>query len=113
MTQKGASPYADGSNVTQRGQSVDKAFVTIKEKMPDFNANFMAEGISDHCPVKVGPVDIQRRKRASLKYYNVWATHPNFLKIVETTWKQPIEGYKMWQVVQRGAEVNERGKTVK
>ncbi|MCE3049915.1 hypothetical protein HAX54_046112 [Datura stramonium] len=50
----------------------------------DFNANLANEGISDHCPVKVGTVDIQRRSRAAFKYCNVWATHPNFPNIVET-----------------------------
>ncbi|MCE5167517.1 hypothetical protein HAX54_007958, partial [Datura stramonium] len=45
MTQKGASPYADGSNVTQRRQSVDKTLSDQGRKYKERSTN-MGIGLS-------------------------------------------------------------------
>ncbi|KAM3200127.1 hypothetical protein P3L10_032488 [Capsicum annuum] len=50
--------------------------------MPDCNAIYLPEGISDHCPAKITLATDRKVQRKSFLYYNTWAYHPKFLEIV-------------------------------
>lgn len=69
--------------------------------MSAYNANFLLEGVSDHCPVVISLLDGPRRVKPTFKYCNVCTSHPEFLNIVKETWDQNIEGYQMFRVVKR------------
>ncbi|XP_070008565.1 uncharacterized protein [Nicotiana sylvestris] len=49
----------------------------------NFSAQYLNEGISDHCPLKLTPLNARKRAKAAFKYCNVWASHPNFLEVVK------------------------------
>ncbi|KAJ8752286.1 hypothetical protein K2173_003922 [Erythroxylum novogranatense] len=56
---------------------------------------FLAPHVSDHCPAILE----LRVERASVpkpfKFFNFWTRHPDFLAIVEDSWKVPIAGSPM------------------
>lgn len=51
--------------------------------MPVYMSYYLEEGINDHCPLKLSSANLPRRVKAAFKFYNVWATHPNFIDIVK------------------------------
>ncbi|KAH0745371.1 hypothetical protein KY285_007028 [Solanum tuberosum] len=69
--------------------------------MPAYDANFLPEGVSDHCLVVISLLDGPRRVKPAFKYCNVWASHPEFLNIVKKTRDHNIEGHQMFRVVKR------------
>ncbi|XP_019264059.1 PREDICTED: uncharacterized protein LOC109241742 [Nicotiana attenuata] len=69
--------------------------------MPAYMACYLEEGISDHCPLKLSNVNSPRRAKAAFKFCNVWASHPNFIDIVNEGWKQEVEGCSMFKVVRK------------
>nr|XP_016492092.1 PREDICTED: uncharacterized protein LOC107811643 [Nicotiana tabacum] len=69
--------------------------------MPDFRDQFLPEGISDLCPVKLSNTNAPRRAKAAFKYCNVCSTHSNFLNIVHQRWKHQVDGCCMFKVVKK------------
>ncbi|XP_060203004.1 uncharacterized protein LOC132631444 [Lycium barbarum] len=82
---------------------IDWVFVNTDwlNNMPAFSAQVLPEGISDHCPVKIAPLDDPRRVRQPFQYCNVWSSHPSFLDNVNEGWHRSMEGYTMMKVVKR------------
>lgn len=81
---------------------IDWVFVNQEwlDQMPDYSANFLTEGISGHCPVKIALINTPRKRR-QFKYCNVWATYPKFMNIVKEEWQNPVEGCSMFQIVKK------------
>ncbi|XP_070049987.1 uncharacterized protein [Nicotiana tomentosiformis] len=69
--------------------------------MPECNARFLTEGISDHCPAKVTFVNERQRSKRSFQFCNVWTQHPQFMNIVNEGWNYTVEGCRMFTVVRR------------
>lgn len=42
-----------------------------------------------------------QRKKSEFKYYNMWSSHNQFIKIVEDVWQKQIKGCKMFQIVKK------------
>lgn len=76
---------------------IDWVFVNTiwLNKMPDYSATFLNEGINDHCPAKLERINGNRRSR-QFKYCNVWSSHPKFMEIVEAIWEVPVSKCKMF-----------------
>ncbi|XP_074277741.1 uncharacterized protein LOC141601364 [Silene latifolia] len=68
---------------------------------PSGNVTFLPEGLYDHSPclIELGE-DIERRK-GPFKYFNMWGKHAEFKNIVMETWKQPVHGCYMFQLVKK------------
>ncbi|XP_016451062.1 uncharacterized protein LOC107775794 [Nicotiana tabacum] len=66
---------------------IDWAFINREwlDNMPVIQADFLVEGINDHCPLKLKKVTV------TLK----------FKGIVTQVWQQQIEGYSMFQIVKK------------
>ncbi|XP_075078498.1 uncharacterized protein LOC142164565 [Nicotiana tabacum] len=69
--------------------------------MPECNARFLIEGISDHCPAKMTFTEERQRSRRSFQLCNVWTQHPQFMSIVKEGWNYNVKGCKMFTVVKR------------
>ncbi|XP_016460088.1 uncharacterized protein LOC107783620 [Nicotiana tabacum] len=65
--------------------------------MPNFNAQYLEEGISDHCPLKILPINVHRRAKSIAMY----GPHPNFLDVVKEGWNQAVQGCSMFRVVKK------------
>ncbi|KAG5598659.1 hypothetical protein H5410_030029 [Solanum commersonii] len=63
---------------------IDWVFINIDwmNNMPNYKAQFLPKGICDHFPLKLCFSQVQRRRKPTFKYCNVWAYHPNFEYIV-------------------------------
>ena len=61
-------------------------------------------GLSDHCPLvtslNIRPV-LERRKNFPFKFFNFWADHPTFLKIVKEAWTSDVLGTPMYRLTQK------------
>ncbi|XP_074293325.1 uncharacterized protein LOC141620319 [Silene latifolia] len=70
-------------------------------RFPNAFANFLPEGLYDHCPCIVQFEADIRRSRAPFKYYNMWSLSPGFDDMVKECWRQDVEGTKIFQVVSK------------
>ncbi|XP_074289420.1 uncharacterized protein LOC141614572 [Silene latifolia] len=68
---------------------------------PDAYANYMREGLLDHCPFVVQFGKDEQRRKSSFKYYNMWFLSPEFTTIISTKWNEMIDGTLMFQVVSK------------
>ncbi|XP_074270197.1 uncharacterized protein LOC141593143 [Silene latifolia] len=68
---------------------------------PEAFANFLPEGLYDHCPCIVQFDALTRRNRAPFKYYNIWSLSSEFEGIVREAWTEHIHEAKMFQVVSK------------
>ncbi|XP_074298144.1 uncharacterized protein LOC141628964 [Silene latifolia] len=66
---------------------------------PECYANFLPEGLFDHCPCLIKFTDDMPRKRPSLKYFNMWSLVKEFEGIVQNSWYKDIQGTPMYKVV--------------
>nr|XP_033514585.1 uncharacterized protein LOC117279202 [Nicotiana tomentosiformis] len=85
---------------------IDWVFINTDwlNSMPIFMAQYLEEGISDHCPLKLSTANTPMRAKAAFKYCNVWATHPNLLDVVKEVkegWEHEIIGCSMFRVVKK------------
>lgn len=80
---------------------IDWAFVNKEwlDTLPALKVNFLMEGISDHCPLKIEKEGRPSRPKRSFKYCNVWAKHPKCLEVVQQGWQPQGIDCKMFQVV--------------
>ncbi|XP_070030714.1 uncharacterized protein [Nicotiana sylvestris] len=51
------------------------------DTIPECNARFLTEEISDHCLAKVTFTEERQRSRRSFQFCNVWTQHPQFMSI--------------------------------
>ncbi|XP_074299986.1 uncharacterized protein LOC141631182 [Silene latifolia] len=68
---------------------------------PDSFANFLPEGLFDHCPCIISMADSGERKKTPFKYFNMWSLDENFLEVVNEGWQIPVHGTPMYQVMQK------------
>ncbi|KAL4284184.1 hypothetical protein GQ457_16G024570 [Hibiscus cannabinus] len=78
-------------------RKLDRALVKSSwiDLLPHSCVEFLAPGVSDHCPILVW---LERRLfslRKPFKFFNFWVKHPNFLNIVEDSWCAPVVGNPM------------------
>ncbi|XP_074302912.1 uncharacterized protein LOC141637247 [Silene latifolia] len=82
---------------------IDRMLVNAEwiSSYPEAFANFLPEGLYDHCPCIVQFDSLVRRTRAPFKYYNMWSLSSDFDGIVREAWNKYIDGTKMFQVVSK------------
>ncbi|XP_074299624.1 uncharacterized protein LOC141630764 [Silene latifolia] len=70
-------------------------------EFPDSVANFLPEGLFDHCPCLIQCEAQQFRKPAAFKYYNMWSLAKEFKSIVASCWSIEVQGTPMFRVVSK------------
>ncbi|XP_074289098.1 uncharacterized protein LOC141614238 [Silene latifolia] len=68
---------------------------------PESVANFLPEGMFDHCPCLINFEVQMVRRTAAFKYFNMWALAKNFEEVVRTVWSKEVNGTPMFRVVTR------------
>ncbi|XP_074318939.1 uncharacterized protein LOC141655779 [Silene latifolia] len=68
---------------------------------PECFANFLPEGLFDHCPCLIQFKKEGVRKGVSFKYFNMWSLLEEFPVVVEQQWQKRVEGTPMYQVTQK------------
>ncbi|XP_074300068.1 uncharacterized protein LOC141631273 [Silene latifolia] len=68
---------------------------------PESFANFLSEGMYDHCPCLIQLESNDKARNISFKYFNMWAKSHDFLGIITKHWNAPIYGTHMYKVVKR------------
>ncbi|XP_074289061.1 uncharacterized protein LOC141614202 [Silene latifolia] len=68
---------------------------------PESVANFLPEGLFDHCPCLINFELQMVRRSAAFKYFNMWALAKNFEEVVSTVWSKEVNGTPMFRVVTR------------
>ncbi|XP_074299143.1 uncharacterized protein LOC141630179 [Silene latifolia] len=68
---------------------------------PDAYANFMPEGIFDHCPCVVQFTEQVQRRKGAFKYFNMWSMHPEFETVIRDHWQNSIEGTLLFQLTSK------------
>ncbi|XP_074305373.1 uncharacterized protein LOC141640492 [Silene latifolia] len=71
------------------------------ENFGDYVAHFHPEGLFDHCPCTMTDRRAEIRGRKSFKYFNMWGTAETFKGTVESEWRKPYSGTKMFRVVKK------------
>ncbi|XP_074303276.1 uncharacterized protein LOC141637734 [Silene latifolia] len=71
------------------------------QRFPDSVAQFLPEGLFDHCPCVIQFIRTSARKRAPFKYFNMWALADNFDEVVQTGWQEDIGGSPMFRVTKK------------
>ncbi|KAL9230664.1 hypothetical protein vseg_005987 [Gypsophila vaccaria] len=64
-------------------------------------AEFLAEGTFDHSPCLIHLLGNRGRETRSFKFYNIWCLVPEFIQVVQQSWKEQIHGVPMYQIVQK------------
>ncbi|XP_074306169.1 uncharacterized protein LOC141641406 [Silene latifolia] len=67
-------------------------------EFPDSYSHFLPEGVFDHCPAIIRLEMDRLRTGSSFKYYNMWASSPDYKEIVRTGWNQQVYGSPMYKV---------------
>ena len=62
---------------------------------------FIPPEISDHCPAFIRLQQVYFSSPKPFKFFNHWIKHPNFMKIVEESWKGLVYGDLMNVLFQR------------
>ncbi|XP_074282800.1 uncharacterized protein LOC141607350 [Silene latifolia] len=73
---------------------------------PEAVATFLPEGLYDHCPCLIRTDAMYVNRKASFKYYNMWALSDDFASTVESSWHTEVEGTPMFRVVQKLKKLN-------
>ncbi|XP_074304928.1 uncharacterized protein LOC141639779 [Silene latifolia] len=68
---------------------------------PESFANFLPEGIYDHCPCVIQLDSNDRVRNVPFRYFNMWAKSPGFLEIVNQHWNVSMYGTHMYKLVTR------------
>ncbi|XP_074283291.1 uncharacterized protein LOC141607842 [Silene latifolia] len=66
---------------------------------PDSVANFLPEGLFDHCPCLITLECLHQQRPKSFKYYNMWALSKDFDPAVSNYWRTIVQGTPMFRVV--------------
>ncbi|XP_074306340.1 uncharacterized protein LOC141641582 [Silene latifolia] len=68
---------------------------------PDSVANFLPEGLFDHCPCLISLECSHQQRTKSFKYFNMWAFSKEFDSTVRNCWSTVVQGTPMFRVVQK------------
>ncbi|XP_019236521.1 PREDICTED: uncharacterized protein LOC109216785 [Nicotiana attenuata] len=102
-TQGNRYTWSDKQEEHRIFSKIDWIFINEQwfDTMPECNARFLTEGISDHYPSKVTFTEERQRSRTSFQFCNVWTQHPQFMRIVKEGWNYNVERCKMFAVLKR------------
>ncbi|XP_074293516.1 uncharacterized protein LOC141620581 [Silene latifolia] len=89
-----------GSKVCSR---LDRVLINDEwlAEFPDSYTHFLPEGVFDHCPAIIRFEMERRRNGYSFKYFNMWASAPDYKDIVSNGWNQHVFGSPMYRVVRK------------
>ncbi|XP_056698487.1 uncharacterized protein [Spinacia oleracea] len=68
---------------------------------PDSLAQFLPEGLFDHCPAIVCAQKLLPSGKRPFQYFNMWGLDPSFLDRVKESWDVPLYGVHMYQLFSR------------
>ena len=69
-------------------------------------AEFLPEGISDHCSCLIRPVSSVVSKPKSFRLYNRWMDDLDFMTKVQEAWGVNVDGVAMFKVVNKLKKLN-------
>ncbi|XP_074306341.1 uncharacterized protein LOC141641583 [Silene latifolia] len=93
--------YETGDKVYSR---IDRVMINddwITTFPPDSVANFLPEGLFDHCPCLISLECSHQQRTKSFKYFNMWAFSKEFDSTVRNCWSTVVQGTPMFRVVQK------------
>ena len=84
--------WTNKSPTNPKSRKLDRALINEAwlERYPDSNAYFDAPGSSDHSPCLISLGTSTSIRKTRFLYYNMFSSHPDFLKLLEEAWRQPI-----------------------
>ncbi|XP_074298927.1 uncharacterized protein LOC141629907 [Silene latifolia] len=68
---------------------------------PEAVANYLPEGLYDHCPCLINSTEEISKRKMGFKYFNMWALSDDFESTVKDSWQQELRGTPMYRVVQK------------
>ncbi|XP_074277279.1 uncharacterized protein LOC141600921 [Silene latifolia] len=68
---------------------------------PDSVAQFLPEGLYNHCPYVITLTENHMRKKPAFKYFNMWSMAANFSDVVKEGWNCDVQGTPMYRVVKK------------
>ncbi|XP_074277923.1 uncharacterized protein LOC141601530 [Silene latifolia] len=68
---------------------------------PHLFANFLPEGVFDHCPCMVRDSQQEETRKKSFKYLNMWGEDKNFVQLITDAWQTDIAGHRMYTIVRK------------
>ncbi|XP_074318450.1 uncharacterized protein LOC141655262 [Silene latifolia] len=88
---------------TRRYSRLDRLLVNEEwlRIFPEAFANFLPEGIFDHCPCVVQFGVATQRKKSPFKYYNMWSLFPGFTQLVWDHREEQVDCTLMYQLVSK------------
>ncbi|XP_019225845.1 PREDICTED: uncharacterized protein LOC109207390 [Nicotiana attenuata] len=80
---------------------IDRVFTNNDwvNKLPASEVHYMPAGVYDHSPAIIQWEGTGAPKMRIFRYYNIWSMDKSFMIRVEGTWRQQIQGTKMFKVV--------------
>ncbi|XP_074288652.1 uncharacterized protein LOC141613807 [Silene latifolia] len=88
---KGCGSFYTWTNKHEAGDKVysriDRVFTNEDwlNVFPGSYANFLPEGLFDHCPCLINFEEAVQNRKMPFKYFNMWASAPNFLETVQNS----------------------------
>ncbi|XP_074288354.1 uncharacterized protein LOC141613514 [Silene latifolia] len=64
-------------------------------------AQFLPEGLFDHCPCVITLNETHMRKKPAFKYFNMWSMAANFSDVVKDGWNIDVQGTPMYRIVKK------------
>ncbi|KAK9713574.1 hypothetical protein RND81_06G036400 [Saponaria officinalis] len=82
---------------------IDRVLVNTQwlDIFPDSFANFLPEGLFDHCPCLINFHETLVNRKLPFKYYNMWALAKEFEQIVRNSWSMVVVGSPMFKLVRK------------
>ncbi|XP_074265865.1 uncharacterized protein LOC141588318 [Silene latifolia] len=102
---KSIGAYFTWNNKHESGSKIysklDRVFVNGEwlTSYPECFANFLPEGLFDHCPCLVNFKVDESRKRPPFKYFNMCSLVEEFEDTVSQSWEKNVRGSPMYRVV--------------
>ncbi|XP_074300160.1 uncharacterized protein LOC141631380 [Silene latifolia] len=102
---KGCGSFFTWTNKHDAGAKVysriDRVFINEDwlNCFPGSYANFLPEGLFDHCLCLINLEETCHNRKLPFKYFNMWARAPDFLETVQQSWGPEVRGTAMFKVV--------------
>ncbi|XP_038992144.1 uncharacterized protein LOC120115525 [Hibiscus syriacus] len=80
-------------------RKLDRALINARwlEDFPNFFVEFLAQGVSDHCPAVISFFkDNQADRPKPFKFFNCWANHGDFKSVVKESCQLDVSGSPMF-----------------
>ncbi|KAL2899836.1 LINE-1 retrotransposable element ORF2 protein [Bienertia sinuspersici] len=71
------------------------------ETFSRFNATFLPEGISDHCPALVRSINDDSEGKKPFKYYRMWREAEGYKEKVRMAWEGNDQGTSMYRITRK------------